>query len=453
LNIVNSNENLRNTLESVRYFLIDAYFDLFIDYRLLFIELFSLMNPQINTNPKLVCAGVFIAVIACSLAQKWRRNPNKKDEEGDNYHQVRYQTALRDQQFLAHHYGSCHCQKVHFRVLAPRTIYAVDIPSKLRYPRVTVNYTDFELLIPDLTVLSVYAVTQSGEEQNNNSLGIHSFCSFCGMQIMYAPSMDPKEIQVNLDCLNQETIQETHIAYHSQSETSAAFPLLNNSENNSEEAPDKRGLGHWTSPNKLFHEIAKDLGQSQQSSSFSSNESSGKTDLESLASLAHHHNNNNSSNTTSNNKKPQKEFFNDPRDTPDNSLMEDSLSVDDDCSNLSSSSSFPWQQQQQFYGGERGTLSGRSRVSFSSSLSNSPNNRNQSQIDEGVDYSSYQQMRRFLHKHLKDEQNSLSTTANSKHTTTNSLISNSPSRSTKNKSFRRHSAEESLPVKEVFFEK
>jgi hypothetical protein len=408
------------------------------------------MNPQISTNSKLVCAGVFIAVIACSLAQKWRRSPNKKDEEGDNYHQVRYQTALRDQQFLAHHYGSCHCQKVHFRVLAPRTIYAVDIPSKLRYPRVTVNYSDFELLIPDLTVLSVYAVTQSGgEEQNNNGMGIHSFCSFCGMQIMYAPSMDPKEIQVNLDCLNKETVQETHFAYHSQSETSAAiaFPLIN-SENNPEDwAPDKRGLGHWTAPNKLFHEIAKDLGQSQSSSS--SNESSGKTDLESLASspLAHHHNTNNISRTSHQQQQQRKphEFFNDPRDTPDNSLAEEeSFSLDDNCSNLSSSSSFvPWQQQQQqqFYGG--------SRVSFSSSLSNSPNNprnQNNSQIDGGVDYSSYQQMRRFLHKHLKDEQNSLITNNN------NSMMS-SPNRSTKNKSFRRHSAEESLPVKEVFFEK
>ena len=36
------------------------------------------------------------------------------------------------------HLGACHCSRVRFRVKAPRVLYAVDIPSKLRFARLTI---------------------------------------------------------------------------------------------------------------------------------------------------------------------------------------------------------------------------------------------------------------------------------------------------------------------------
>lgn len=214
-------------------------------------------NNRINgsNNDHLVtCGGLFITgIILHLLHDKWKRikekalledakTQNMEDAiSGDHYHHVRYHTAIREQKNLAVHFGQCHCSKVQFKILAPRVIYAVDIPSKIRFPRVTVNYVDFELLHTDVSVLSMYTVQQT----ESSSVGIHSFCSYCGMQVLYAPSIDPIEVQVNLDCLDAGTIEATHIAYHSSLET-APYPHI--------EEFNKRGEGFWTQ-SPILHEL------------------------------------------------------------------------------------------------------------------------------------------------------------------------------------------------------
>jgi hypothetical protein len=51
------------------------------------------------------------------------------------------------------------------------------------------------------------------------------------MQVMYSAGLQPQEIQINLDCLNSETITQIHIAYHSSGEKASA--------NNSPSSPPK----------------------------------------------------------------------------------------------------------------------------------------------------------------------------------------------------------------------
>jgi len=99
------------------------------------------------------------------------------------------------------HFGSCHCRQISFKMKAPTVFHAFQVSSKLKFPRITVPCADFELLC-DERVLSMYTVSH-GE----GLLGIHSFCSFCGMHVLYSPTIEPFEIQVNVDCVDLHTVE------------------------------------------------------------------------------------------------------------------------------------------------------------------------------------------------------------------------------------------------------
>ena len=57
--------------------------------------------------------------------------------------------------------------------------------------------------------MSHYAV------HNENTVGIYVFCSYCSVQILYAPHINPVEVQINVDCLEKSTIDDIIVAYHS----------------------------------------------------------------------------------------------------------------------------------------------------------------------------------------------------------------------------------------------
>lgn len=164
------------------------------------------------------------------------------------------------------HLGCCHCQRVQFKIFGPKVLNAVDISSKLRFPRISIVYEDFELLC-DPSILSMYTVQQptsidihnasssgngtaadqqqqqqqqsSGHQHANTNpqVGIYTFCSFCGMHIIYAPSIDPIEVQINVDCLAADNIEQVHIAYHTVNDMVAANQIM-----------DRRGVGVTVSP-------------------------------------------------------------------------------------------------------------------------------------------------------------------------------------------------------------
>ena len=121
---------------------------------------------------------------------------------GDEYYQSR-NTAPPNHV----HNGACHCQRIRFRLKAPKKIFAVDIPSKIRYPRISCSVEHFEPL-SDEHIMSMYAV-----KSVDSGLGIHTFCSYCGMHVLFAPSTNPHEVQVNVDCLDRSTIDKVYVTY------------------------------------------------------------------------------------------------------------------------------------------------------------------------------------------------------------------------------------------------
>jgi hypothetical protein len=111
------------------------------------------------------------------------------------------------------HMGECHCGRVKFRIRAPKVLNAFDIHSKVRFPRIVIKGEDFENLT-DENILSLYPVTNN----NGNSIGIHAFCSYCGVHVLYSPSDDPKEVQINVDCLDDKTIEKINVSYYGSSD-------------------------------------------------------------------------------------------------------------------------------------------------------------------------------------------------------------------------------------------
>ena len=132
--------------------------------------------------------------------------------KGDDLHQSRWKNAQGPQ---AVHSGACHCNRIRFRVRAATTVYAVDVPSKVRFPRLSIPVENFEPLT-DESIMSLYAVKTAAQ-----GMGIHTFCSYCGVHVVYAPDTDPNEIQVNVDCLDRSTIERVLVSYLATAESEA----------------------------------------------------------------------------------------------------------------------------------------------------------------------------------------------------------------------------------------
>jgi hypothetical protein len=149
--------------------------------------------------------------VSGSGATGWTDAADHSNHSTDNQTQTQNQTQPR-----VLHSGSCHCGRFHFRVLAPEELHAVEYSasSKLRFPRLTLSALDFEI-VTDESSLSLYSVTDGCQ------VGIHAFCSFCGMQVLYSPppAANPSgdesrgEVVVNTDCLDRSTIRQLHVAY------------------------------------------------------------------------------------------------------------------------------------------------------------------------------------------------------------------------------------------------
>ena len=132
----------------------------------------------------------------------------------------------RDEQTKVWHTGSCHCDRFRFRVFAPEDLCVVEYRASsscklLRFPRLTLNSCDFEVAAAaENSSLSLYSVVDNFSQQKRQ-VGIHAFCSFCGMQVFYSPPPPEPlmsyrkggEVVVNVDCLDKGTVNQVHVAY------------------------------------------------------------------------------------------------------------------------------------------------------------------------------------------------------------------------------------------------
>lgn len=177
----------------------------------------------------MIAAVTGAAIVYLSLNYGPRMRPKTPETDGSgttntrlSLHETIYKCRYySDKAVTVTHMGSCHCQRIRFQLKAPAEIVAVDIPSKIRFPRLTAPCANFELL-SDQRDCSLYSVTSSaGGDQ-----GIHTFCSYCGVHILYAPTVDPIMVHVNVDCLSPDNIKSLSVAYHDVLETVPAASEL-----------------------------------------------------------------------------------------------------------------------------------------------------------------------------------------------------------------------------------
>lgn len=99
---------------------------------------------------------------------------------------------------LVLHFGSCHCQRIRFNVRASKLILCVEIPSISRFRQATPLRCDYFELLSDESSVSHYDFQIPDETKGDNiSDQFYAFCSLCGINVLYSPTLHPTEIFVS----------------------------------------------------------------------------------------------------------------------------------------------------------------------------------------------------------------------------------------------------------------
>ena len=108
---------------------------------------------------------------------------------------------------LVTHRGGCHCGAVRFEVDAPARIEALEcnctICSMTGFLHLIVPQSRFRLL-GDPAALASYTF--------NTGVARHLFCRTCGIKSYYIPRSNPDGVDVNVRCLERDTIAELVVA-------------------------------------------------------------------------------------------------------------------------------------------------------------------------------------------------------------------------------------------------
>ena len=108
---------------------------------------------------------------------------------------------------LVTHRGRCHCGRVRFEVDAPALIEALDCNCSI------CHMTGFlHLIVPKARFRLVAGADALAEYTFNTGAAKHRFCRTCGVKSFYIPRSNPDGVDVNLRCMDAETIESVRIS-------------------------------------------------------------------------------------------------------------------------------------------------------------------------------------------------------------------------------------------------
>ena len=117
------------------------------------------------------------------------------------------------------HTGGCHCGRVRFEVVAPKSVTVSDcncsMCSRAGYLHLVVPAERFKLLSGG-DVLKSYTF--------NTGTAKHLFCSVCGIKSFYVPRSHPDGFSVNARCLDPGTVEHMTIKPLNGREWEAQYP-------------------------------------------------------------------------------------------------------------------------------------------------------------------------------------------------------------------------------------
>ena len=104
------------------------------------------------------------------------------------------------------HRGGCHCKRVRFEVDAPARIVALQCNCSIC--RMTGL---LHLIVPSARFRLLQGAEFLSEYTFNTGVAKHRFCRICGIKSFYVPRSNPDGIDVNVHCLDRDTIESISI--------------------------------------------------------------------------------------------------------------------------------------------------------------------------------------------------------------------------------------------------
>ena len=105
------------------------------------------------------------------------------------------------------HRGGCHCGRVRFEVDAAARIEAIECNCSI------CRMSGFlHLIVPASRFRLLQGADALTEYTFNTGLAKHRFCRVCGIKAFYVPRSHPEGIDVNVNCLDPETIESITIS-------------------------------------------------------------------------------------------------------------------------------------------------------------------------------------------------------------------------------------------------
>jgi hypothetical protein len=100
------------------------------------------------------------------------------------------------------HRGGCHCGRVRFEVDAPARIEAIECNCSI------CRMSGFlHLIVPASRFRLLQGADALTEYTFNTGVAKHRFCRVCGIKAFYVPRSHPDGIDVNVNCIDQATIE------------------------------------------------------------------------------------------------------------------------------------------------------------------------------------------------------------------------------------------------------
>ena len=104
------------------------------------------------------------------------------------------------------HQGGCHCGAVRFEVTAPDEIEALDCNCSL-----CAKAGFLHLIVPKHRFRLLTGETDLSEYTFGTGVAKHLFCRHCGIKSFYVPRSNPDGFDVNVRCLEHETIRSIKV--------------------------------------------------------------------------------------------------------------------------------------------------------------------------------------------------------------------------------------------------
>lgn len=103
---------------------------------------------------------------------------------------------------LVVHRGGCHCGRVRFEVDAPARIDVLECNCSI------CRKTGFlHLIVPMGRFRLLQGANWLSEYTFNTAVARHRFCRVCGIKAFYIPRSNPDGVDVNVRCLDADTIE------------------------------------------------------------------------------------------------------------------------------------------------------------------------------------------------------------------------------------------------------